>query len=50
MNRPIFARSLALLDRRYWQKVESGEANVTLRTLVRLARALRVAVSQLFAK
>jgi transcriptional regulator with XRE-family HTH domain len=38
------------LDRRYWQKVEDGEANATLRTLARLSRALDVAVDQLFAE
>jgi transcriptional regulator with XRE-family HTH domain len=36
------------LDRRHWQKVEAGEVNVTLRTLTRLSRALRVAVPLLF--
>jgi transcriptional regulator with XRE-family HTH domain len=29
-------------DRRYWQKIEAGETNATLRTLARLARALGV--------
>lgn len=38
------------LDRRYWQKIEAGEANVTLRTLARLSRGLRVAVALLFAE
>jgi transcriptional regulator with XRE-family HTH domain len=36
------------LDRRYWTKIEAGEANATLRTLARLARALGVRVALLF--
>jgi transcriptional regulator with XRE-family HTH domain len=36
------------LDRRYWQKVEAGEANATLRTLARLSRALGVQAALLF--
>jgi transcriptional regulator with XRE-family HTH domain len=42
------AAERADLDRRYWQKVEAGEANATLRTLARLSRALRVQVALLF--
>ena len=36
------------LDRRYWTKIEAGEANATLRTLARLSRALGVRVALLF--
>jgi transcriptional regulator with XRE-family HTH domain len=36
------------LDRRQWQRVEAGEANATIRTLARLARALGVRVQSLF--
>jgi transcriptional regulator with XRE-family HTH domain len=36
------------LDRREWQRVEAGEANATLRTITRLARALGVRVAALF--
>jgi transcriptional regulator with XRE-family HTH domain len=32
---------------RHWQKVEAGEVNVTLASLVRLAGALHVAVTRL---
>jgi transcriptional regulator with XRE-family HTH domain len=42
------AAELADLTGRQWQKVEAGEANATLRTLVRLSRALGVRVALLF--
>jgi transcriptional regulator with XRE-family HTH domain len=35
---------------RHWQKLEAGELNVTMATLVRVARALRVDVPELFGK
>lgn len=34
---------------RHWSKIEAGEANVTLLTLVKVAVALGVAVADLFA-
>lgn len=34
---------------RLWQKIESGENNVTLRTLARVAKALRVDPRELLA-
>jgi transcriptional regulator with XRE-family HTH domain len=37
------------VDVRHLQKIEAGEVNVTLATLVRLAEAFGVAVSELFA-
>ena len=34
---------------RHWQKLEAGETNVTVGTLARVAKALRVDVRELFA-
>jgi transcriptional regulator with XRE-family HTH domain len=42
------AAERADLDRRQWQRVESGEVSATLRTLARLSRALGVQVALLF--
>jgi transcriptional regulator with XRE-family HTH domain len=41
------ADALGMVTRHY-QKIESGKTNVTLRTLTRLALALRVEVRDLF--
>lgn len=41
------AEELGIVVRQY-QKIESGSSNVTLRTLVRLAAALRTSVRDLF--
>jgi transcriptional regulator with XRE-family HTH domain len=35
---------------RHWQKIEAGEVNVSLSTLVKVAQALRVDVVELFGK
>jgi DNA-binding XRE family transcriptional regulator len=35
---------------RHWQKIEAGEVNVTMQTMVRIARALQVDVPELFAE
>jgi transcriptional regulator with XRE-family HTH domain len=36
------------LSYKYYQRIESGQANVTIRTLVRIARALGVPFHELF--
>lgn len=36
------------LSYKYYQRIESGRVNVTIRTLVRVARALGVSVPELF--
>lgn len=36
------------LSYKYYQRIESGRVNVTIRTLVRVARALGVSVQELF--
>jgi transcriptional regulator with XRE-family HTH domain len=38
----------ARLHGRHWQKVEAGEVNATLSTLLRIADALGVTVAELF--
>jgi transcriptional regulator with XRE-family HTH domain len=42
------AAEKAEMNIRHYQKVEAGVANVTLRTLAKLARALDVEVARLF--
>jgi transcriptional regulator with XRE-family HTH domain len=37
------------VDARYIQRIEAGEVNLTLETLVRIANVLRVAVADVFA-
>ncbi len=44
------AAERAGMDWRHWQKVEAGEVNVTLRTLVRLAEALGLEEAALLEK
>ena len=39
-----------MLSTRHYQKLESGELNVTLRTLVKVATALRFELYDLFAR
>jgi transcriptional regulator with XRE-family HTH domain len=41
------AAERAQMHWRHWQKIETGEIHVTLRTLVRLAQVLRVDVASL---
>jgi transcriptional regulator with XRE-family HTH domain len=36
------------LSYKYYQRIESGQANVTMRTLARVARALGVPLPELF--
>lgn len=43
------AAEKAEIAARHWSKIEAGEANVTLVTLVRVAYALGVAIGDLFA-
>ena len=38
------------LDLKHWQKVEAGQLNVTLVTLLRIARGLNVEIADLFTK
>jgi DNA-binding XRE family transcriptional regulator len=42
------AGELAEMNWRHWQKIEAGDVNVTMATLVKVARALRVDVADLF--
>jgi transcriptional regulator with XRE-family HTH domain len=42
------ASARAEMHWRHWQKIETGHVNVTMQTLVRVAHALRVDVSDLF--
>lgn len=42
------AAELAEMNWRHWQKIEAGDVNVTMATLVKVARALRVDVADLF--
>ena len=44
------AAGAAQIDRRHWHKVEDGEVNATLRTLLRIAAALQVRPAELFQK
>jgi transcriptional regulator with XRE-family HTH domain len=37
------------VDARYIQRIEAGEINITVETLVRLANVLRVGVAEIFA-
>jgi transcriptional regulator with XRE-family HTH domain len=40
----------AALDRSYYGAIERGEFNVTLQTIVRIATALNITISQLFGR
>ncbi len=44
------ASSEAGLYSRHWQKIEAAEGNVTILTLLRVARALRIAVPDLLVR
>ncbi len=39
----------ARIDRRYYTKIENGEANVSLEIIARVARGLRISLPDLFA-
>jgi len=42
------AAALAGIHWRHWQKIEGAQVNLTLQTLVRVARAMSVDVAELF--
>ena len=42
------AAEIAKLDEKHWQDIEGARTNPTVATLVGVARALKVTVSQLF--
>jgi transcriptional regulator with XRE-family HTH domain len=42
------AAAQAGLDVRYWQKLEAGEASVTLARIIKIANAFRVELHELF--
>jgi transcriptional regulator with XRE-family HTH domain len=43
------AAEIAKLDEKHWQDIEGARTNPTVATLVGIARALKVTISELFA-